>query len=337
MIKIIAFILYQTHIETSGFTNPVLNDLMAGGKRNMTGVEMAEYMTNVLKDHPATEWKDLVEEMNVPSYEKSVSALVLTLLEQMEQTGFITNFVTSDLMSSMGVPAHEIDFLKNEFTANLKIDVSEWNSRNDNYWKKPDPFNTFVALLRAAAAFPFQEDMKTLKKSHLSFFNWIIEAVNKVSESEKVLSLLEKFNKNLDHFSTLPEIEPTTLNRREICPIEARNMPVRKIELFPGYQRCKKTNDHSLWHAQSARGIVDFFQLADEFARKQTDYLNPPDFDKITKEAEAAIKDTYSGVMDETKEIGKKISDGIDNAHQGVVDLAENAHEDVFNLAENPK
>merc|ERR1711915_639689 len=202
---------------------------------------------------------------------------------------------------------------------------------------KPDPFNTFVALLRAAAAFPFQEDMKTLKKSHLSFFNWIIEAVNEVSKSEKVLSLLEKFNKNLDHFSTLPEIEPTNLNRREICPIEARNMPVRKIELFPGYQRCKKTNDHSLWHAQSARGIVDFFQLADEFARKQTDYLNPPDFDKITKEAEAVIEDTYSGVMDATKEIGKTISDGIDNAHQGAVDLAENAHEGVVNFAENNK
>ena len=114
-------------------------------------------------------------------------------------------------------------------------------------------------------------------------------------------------------------------------------MPVRKIELFPGYQRCKKTNDHSLWHAQSARGIVDFFQLADEFARKQTDYLNPPDFDKITKEAEATIKDTYSGVMNETKEISKKIFDGIDNSHQGVIDLADNAHQDVVNLAENTK
>ena len=83
----------------------------------------------------------------------------------------------------MGVPAHEIDFLKNEFTDKLKIGVSEWNSRNDNYWKKPDSFNTFVAILRALAAFPFQEDMKTLKKSHLSFFNWVIEAVNKGSKS----------------------------------------------------------------------------------------------------------------------------------------------------------
>jgi len=100
MIKIIAFILYQTHIDTSGFTDPVLTNLVADRKRKMSGVEMAEYMTNVFKDFPATQWKEKAKEMDVPSYELSISALVLTLLEQMEATGYVASFVTSKMMCS---------------------------------------------------------------------------------------------------------------------------------------------------------------------------------------------------------------------------------------------
>ena len=325
MIKIIAFILYQTHIDTSGFTDPVLTNLVADRKRKMSGVEMAEYMTNVFKDFPATQWKEKAKEMDVPSYELSISALVLTLLEQMEATGYVASFVTSKMMSSMGVPDHEMSFLKNEFTTKLKAGVSKWNSENDNMWKKPDTYNTFVALLRTFAAFPYQENMKAISKSHLSFFNWLIDAINGVSASEKILSQLEKFNKNLNHFSTLPEIEAVNLNRRETCPIEAQHIPVKKMELFPGYQRCKSTNDHSLWHAQSARGILDFFNLANEFIRKQKDHFNPTDYDKITQEAEAILTDTYNGVADAANDFGKKVSEEIQDAQK----VAEDAANDV--------
>ena len=88
---------------------------------------MAEHMTKVFKDFPALNGKKKAKEMDVPSYELSISALVLTLLEQMEATGYVASFVTSNMMSSMGVPDHEMSFLKNEFTTKLKAGVNKWN------------------------------------------------------------------------------------------------------------------------------------------------------------------------------------------------------------------
>ena len=33
--------------------------------------------------------------------------------------------------------------------------------------------------------------------------------------------------------------------------------------IYPGDEWCKKTQAHSLWHAQSAAGLIDFFLLID--------------------------------------------------------------------------
>jgi len=315
MIKIIAYILYQTHIESSGFNDPLLTDLVPDGRRDMTGVQMAEYMTQVFKDLPATEWTQKVEKMDVPSYEKSFSALILTLLEQMEFTGPITSFVTSNIMSSMGVSQEEIRFLKEEFRSKLKDSVDEWNSKNDAFWKKPDPFNTFAALIRTLSAFPFQETY-SIGQGPLKFFNWVIGAINGISTSKKLEPPLDKLNNNLDHFSTLAEIEPVQFVMRNVCPFERPYRPLTNVDLFPGIKQCKKTNKHSLWHAQSARGILDFLKHADEFIRKQTDHLNPTtaaDYDEIEKKAIKIGCETYESVLN----AGKNIAENDSNQAEG--------------------
>merc|ERR1740137_429757 len=99
----------------------------------------------------------------------------------------------------MKVPTKDIKFLKENFKPTLKLSVTAWNEENDNFLKKPDSFNTLVGILRSLAAFPFQESYSYGHQVPLKFFEWVIQQINGVSISKKLLSPLDVFNEKLNH------------------------------------------------------------------------------------------------------------------------------------------
>ena len=168
----------------------------------------------------------------------------------------------------MKMPQEDIDFCVKEFLPELKKAVAQ---NNLTILQAPDIYNSLSATFRTLAAFPFQETYVMEK----SFYTKFVIKSMKISYDtflKRKLVTIDDFNAGLDHFSTLPYISP--LNKG---PGSCKAVLLQKEELepFPGRAQCVESFNtrHSIWHAQSARGIQDFFKLVDEFVGKQDDIL----------------------------------------------------------------
>ena len=175
----------------------------------------------------------------------------------------------------------------------IRQEVLEWTKKNDELMKRPDVFNSVTVLLRSFAAFPFQE-IYGLDPKIIKLLNFIISTMD--SEDNEVTHFklekgLQLFNKNLDRFSTFAPIEP--FNAKDVC---LGGKPTNiTMELFPGSSQCqsKYGTRHSIWHAQSARALIDMFKFVDEFIGKRKEFnMNDNVFDNIASTAVKEIEKT---------------------------------------------
>ena len=108
---------------------------------------------------------------------------------------------------------------------------------------------------------------------------------------------LQLFNKNLDRFSTFAPIEP--FNAKDVC---LGGKPTNiTMELFPGMVECQSNHGtkHSVWHAQSARALMDMFKFVDEFIGKRKDLTMKDDvFDNIASDAVEQIENSKAQIED---------------------------------------
>ena len=326
MIKVLSYILYQTHIEASELQhNSKMYHLKSIGKRQLTGIEMAESMTEMFRSKPLSEWKNHANGMDVPKYELTFSAFVLTILEQIGANNSLFSWAATKLTEAINMSKADRQFLFRVFQVKMKYEMKEWNRKNKNLMKLPDFYNAATVLLRSFAAFPFQESFD-LNPKIIKLFNFVIYVLNvrdgKVSNKniwDKIKKLfykkmhdtikdakvshysldyyLQDFNENLDRFSTFPLIEP--FNGKDVC---LGGYPTNTtMELFPGMVECQSNHGtkHSVWHAQSARALIDMFKFVDEFIGKRKNLLMEDDvFDNIASDAVEQIEKSKAQIED---------------------------------------
>lgn len=295
LIKIFAFTIYQTHIKASQIDgNPQIYHLKPVGNRPMTGVQMAQNVTAMFRLVPLDQWENYVKNMDIPDYEVSFSAYVLTVLEQLKSNEGFFGWVSSMLIERIDLIEEDKKFLSGRFKTNLKQEIHNWNAKNSNSSNSmPDVFNFASALLRNVAAFPYQELYK-VNPGLIKFLNMLFTMVNSDAEENmlktpsQLTQSLNTLNYNLDRFSTFPQIS----NEESKFSCHGRKVKGSR-DVFPGISKCKQITSHSIWHAQSAKGILDMIKFLDEFiGKRQNMQLDPNFFDETQKNALKEIQKT---------------------------------------------
>ena len=81
MIAVMAYIMHQASMEhlPTQIKTSVLTDLKVE-KRPLTGVEIAQVLTDMYRTEPNSRWLDILTSLDIPSYETTFSALITSLL-----------------------------------------------------------------------------------------------------------------------------------------------------------------------------------------------------------------------------------------------------------------
>ena len=259
MIKIVAFILHQAYIDLLDLPPgdvSLFRDLKLTGSRTRTGAQMAQFMTELFRTKPSSDWATEIETIDVPDYELSFSTLTLTLLTHLKKTGRITDKGGKKLMKLLQVPGQDINFVMDKFVPKLRSAMAK---KNTTFTQRPDIFNSITTGFRLLMAFPYQE---TFISARLEILRSFISSVLPPDD----------FNNYLTSRSSLPLIAPLKSGGEASCKQILKRSLVAEEE-FPGGNWCKQRQPHSIWHLQSAKGLQDLFQFVDEIFGKQKEDL----------------------------------------------------------------
>lgn len=255
MIKVLSFILHQAYIdllELPPSEVSIFMDLKVTGRRPLTGIQMAKFMTELFRTKPSTRWVAEINSLDVPDYELSFSSLVFTLLTHLGKTGSIVDTGGKELMELLRVPEKDIKFVTTKFVPKLRVAMSK---KNTTFTQRPDVYNSITTGFRLMMAFPFQEQLTSKR-------------LNILRASILTVFPLDVVNTMISSRSTLPLIGPIKSGGKVSCKsVMKRSLAME--EEFPGASSCKQRQSHSIWHLQSAKGLLDLFQFIDEIIGKQ--------------------------------------------------------------------
>jgi len=237
MIKIIAYTLYEAYITSLELPNttPLMVSKLTEAGRPKTGIELAQDLTDMFRTQPSNTWTESVQRLDVPRYERTFGALILTM-EAHAKAGALTNWWSDVMLSKLPIEHEDKTFLR-KFNKQIK-DV--FKGRKVARVEKADRTNKMTTGLKFVLAFIFQENYEGL-----ALFRSFIDGIG-----------LRDLNNYLSSLNTLPIMKSTLAETRG-----------GYVEGYPGERRC--TSSHAKWHSQSAQGLLDLFQLVDEMARKQ--------------------------------------------------------------------
>ena len=80
-------------------------------RRNQTGVELAQAITDLYRTRPNTEWLDFFLQLDVPDYYTTWAALITTLLTLLLPQSLVLPVALS-LASAFGVDDKSVQFLE---------------------------------------------------------------------------------------------------------------------------------------------------------------------------------------------------------------------------------
>jgi len=240
MIKIIAFILYETYIKALGLppsTSKLVLQLKAAG-RPMSGIELAQDITDMFRNSPSDSWLEHVQSLDVPNYESTFGAFILTM-DAHAKNGALGNWRNGIMLSFLPVEVEDKAFL-NEFDREIRNVLA---NRVTYLVEEPDSVNMMTTGLKLMLAFIFQENISVL--------NSLQPFINVIG--------LSNLNDYLNSINTLPVLSST-------LPLTAASKPGVS---YPGEDKCSSA--HAKWHTQSAQGLLDLFKLVDELVKKQSE------------------------------------------------------------------
>jgi len=236
LIGVMSFILHQASISKlpAQYRSPVITDLSMV-RRNQTGVEMAQAITDLYRTRPNTEWLEYFRQLDIPDYYTTWAALIATLLTLLLPQSMVLP-VALALASAFGVDDKSVQFLEREYIPQIKNALGK---KNLSIFKKHKLFSHAMKMVKKMVfAFKFQEQTFPLEflKSPLAnqlgaFFQF---PLNKLSE------LWTPLNKGIS------------------------GSLLKGTGVYPGDSWCRSSQPHSLWHAQSAAALLDFFLLVDK-------------------------------------------------------------------------
>ena len=216
---------------------------------------MAESMTQMFRTKPISEWTDHVNKMDVPSYELTFAAYILTNMQQFEKTGGFYDMMFDTLLSlDIGINEDEKKLIKELRPRIRKLDKSEAE------------YEEFLAaVLKLGSAFTYQQSMQFVSEDGLKIFKFAYETLYawKRTAGSGGETFLEKLNAAIDLGKTTYSAGANPFMKKDQCSARRTN---QREEYFPGQSHCDNVGpDHTKWHAQSAIGIWEMFKFENDF------------------------------------------------------------------------
>ena len=212
MIKIIAFILYETYInklQLPDQTPDIIMTLKQEARRERTGVQMAQGITDMYRNEPVENWNQILQALDVPRYEITFGAIIMTMSAHAKKS-LMGSWTNTILLQILPMENTDKDFLK-EFGPLITRALQD---RAHYDIEEPDVFNKMTAGLKLMLAFVFQETVQPLNSLR----------------SALTATGLKSINNFLTDFGTLGSIEG---------PPGRLNLPgyLHKISLNPSFHQ----------------------------------------------------------------------------------------------------
>lgn len=199
--------------------------------RALSGVQIAQVITDMYSYLPVTEWRSTLASLDLPRYEFTFSALVVTLFTLILPDN-LADMVFDTLLNLFGIKEEFGTFILQDYVPQIRYAMSGVILPLQT--KIQLLLNTVSTLRKLAYAFLWHEDTFKLNTS---------PAVNRLGV------FFQPITNSLDRsISSLPALSPSLLSGRG---------------LYPGSHQYCGSQPHSLWHIQSAAGLLDFFLLMD--------------------------------------------------------------------------
>lgn len=237
LISVMSLIMHQASLSglPTSVLSPELTDLSTV-RRPKTGVQIAQVVTDMYSFKPVGEWRSTLASLDLPRYEVTFSAIITTLVTLLLPTSIGEPLIRT-LIGIFGI-SELGPFILDSYLPKIRRAFSR--TRIPFLTKMQLLKNTLSTVFKLVYAFLFQE--QTID----------IDLVTSPLGNQIGSFLQPKSNTVASIPSSLPNLSPPlTLGSR----------------LYPGSSWCSPSQPHSLWHAQSAAGLLDFFLLIDNLVQ----------------------------------------------------------------------
>jgi hypothetical protein len=239
MISVIAYTVHQASLAGLPNLQAIITDLSLT-KRPLSAVEISRKMVYVYKDEPVENWGKRIHEVSIPDYTISFSATLSTVFYLVLPESVVDPLV-NNLIDVFNVEKREKDFVVHSFLPAMKKAIVNINLTFFQRIKLA--LQTLSAIKKLVFAFLWQE--QTFKVEKLS-----------TPTGARVRTFLQPYVNSLSSVVGW-------------LPVLSGPLAVGE-GLYPGEQWCKRSQPHSLWHIQSATGLLDYFLVADTLFRYTT-------------------------------------------------------------------
>merc|ERR1719244_290116 len=241
-IRIMSYILHQAVISTLPphlVTTPLLH--LQSTPRQLTGVELSQVVRDMYLNQPVKEWLPTFQSLDVPTRRLSLAAFVCTLLTPILPP-VLTDIVVENLMDRLSVEGETKRFIQETYLQQIRKAIGGLNLNLSVREKKDLLLNIFSAIKKVGVSFLFIERLEGLPDNPFQGESNTLGAIFTPSLNH-VLDILSSYS---------------TPNKPSLSDIE---------ELYPGDNWCRDSQPHSLWHSQSAAGLLDLFLVADKVVK----------------------------------------------------------------------
>jgi len=238
MIAVMAYIMQQASMEhlPTHMKTPVLSDLSLRS-RATSGVGIAQLLTDMYRTQPNNNWLETLTTLDIPSYETSFAALITSLLTILFPQPIVEP-TASTLIDIFGIDAPTKKFILEAYIPHAR---QAFTPKRISVLERLDLFlATVTTVKKLIYAFLFQEitfDIQFLKSPLATQLGALFQPV---------------LNSKSGIPSSLPQLSPRLTSGKGV---------------YPGDTWCSSSQPHSLWHAQSAAGLIDFFLLVDKVVK----------------------------------------------------------------------
>jgi hypothetical protein len=239
MISIIAYTVHQASLAGLTGLPAVLTDLSLT-RRPLSAVEISRKMVYVYKDEPVEAWGTRIHEVSIPDYTISFAATFSTIFYLVLPESVVDPLV-SNLIDVFAVEKREKDFVVHSYLPAMKHNILK--IQLSFFQRIKLALQTFSAIKKLVFAFLWQE--QTFKVEKLT-----------TPTGARVGTFLQPYVNSISSVvGWLPVLSGPLADGKG---------------LYPGEEWCKRSQPHSLWHIQSATGLLDYFLVADTLYRYTT-------------------------------------------------------------------
>jgi len=232
MISVVSYIVHQASLAALDGLPPELTDL-APSRRPLTAVQISEKMVRMFSEQPVELWFHKTLQVDIPDYMTTFSATYCTIFSLVLPEALV-DWIVPALIDVFAVPPDMKQFVMDRYLPLVRIHLTPIKLsffQTMKLW-----LSILSATKKLMFAFLWQEDI--FKVADL-----------KKPSTIKVGGLLQPYVNSLSStYSWLPVLSPNL---------------ARGSNIYPGESWCKRSQSHSLWHAQSAAGLLDYFLVSD--------------------------------------------------------------------------